>query len=104
MPKSKKSSEKQKQNYKSYQAENRWERNKTRRLARHVQHNPNDFEAAKALETANFNYTRNQFKRAKPMKYPCRLNQLPPDERETIREQFQRILDSGELRVRPRNA
>jgi len=91
MAKSKKSSERQKQHYKAYQAENRWEKNKIRRLTRHCQHNPNDFQAAKVLDTEVFNYMRNNFKNAKPIERKPKLKLQPVDNRETLREQLQRI-------------
>lgn len=93
MPKSKKSSENQKRHYKQYQAENRHKKNKMRRLSRHCQHNPNDKQAAKALDKGTVEYTRNSFKHQKqPIRYP-RLKIQPRDHRETIREQMERIVE-----------
>lgn len=88
MAKSKKSSERQKQHYKAYKAENCWEKNKIRRLARHCQHNPDDLQAQKVLDEANFNYTRNSFKNTKKAPQQFELRIQPTDTRQTLAEQI----------------
>lgn len=90
----------QQEEYKRYQQENRWEKNKIRRLARHCQHFPNDKQAQEKLDKANFNYTRNSFKHNKQVPKVARLRDLPRDERETMAAQLKGLIDRGDLVVR----
>lgn len=92
------SSKHQQEEYKKYQSENRWERNKRRRLARHVMRHPEDKNAVKVLDEG-FNYTRNSFKHQKQESQKIKLKQLPVDQRKTLEEQLKELIDSGELEL-----
>lgn len=98
------SSKHQQEEYKRYQNEGRFVKNKIRRLKRHCKNFPEDKQAAKALENSNHKYVRNSFKGNKhpPGKW-VRLNQLPPDERKSMKEQLMEKINSGELVVARRN-
>lgn len=99
MAKGKKSSKSDQEHYKRYKAENTWEKNKIRRLARHCKHHPEDINAQKVLDTENFNYVRNSFKNSKATPRQVKLKNMSKDERRTIEEQFRELLNSGELLI-----
>lgn len=80
MAKGKKTSRSQQENYKKYRTENRWEKNKKRKLEKHCTKHPNDKQASSALEKG-FSYNRNNFKGLKKVDPPIKLGVLPPDNR-----------------------
>lgn len=84
---SKSSSTGQKEHYKRYKAENRWEKNKVARLERHMKKFPEDKQAADALKKPK-SYNRNKFLGLKKSKSKAKLKQLPLDSRIGLREQL----------------
>lgn len=45
-----------------YQAENRWKKNKTKRIRKHCKEQPNDMQSFHAFTAEKYTYTRNSFK------------------------------------------
>ena len=99
MAKGKKSSKSDQEHFKSYKGENRWEKNKLRKLTRHCKYHPEDEQASKVLEKGRFNYTRNSFKNSKAVAKVVKLKDLPMDERKSISEQMLELINSGELEL-----
>lgn len=85
---SKTSSPGQKDHYKRYKAENRWEKNKVAKLKRHMKKFPNDEQTAESLQKKSHTYTRNKFLGLKKGKSKAKLKQLPIDNRIGLREQL----------------
>jgi len=85
---SKSSSQGQKEHYKRYKAENRWEKNKVTRMKRHLSKYPGDEQTADVLNKKSHTYTRNKFLGLKKGKAKSKLKQLPIDSRIGLREQL----------------
>lgn len=100
MAKKKGSSKHKQEEYKRYQMENRWLKNKLRRLKRHCKRFPEDGQAAAALDRTNHTYSRNDFKNRKKEPVAVKLKNLPTDKRLTLEEQIRRMLHDGDLVIR----